>query len=69
MEARLKTEQRDEAYRIYITDALKAISGSTSKFAGGNYISERYYDLINPKPKDTRTAEDIINSIKKGLGG
>ena len=49
--------QREELYQIYVTDALKAI---------GN-LNIRFIDYF--KPEETRTAEEIIDSIKQKLGG
>lgn len=57
--ARIEENNRDEAYRIYVTDALKAIGG----------FNKRYYDLINYEPpkEETRTPEEIIANIRRKL--
>lgn len=65
--ARQGKEQIDKAYRIYVTDALKAISENTAKFAGGSYMKIRYAEVINPKPEETRTADEIITNITDKL--
>lgn len=57
--ARSEELNRERAYRIYVTDALKA------SLLGGK--AERYEDLF--KPTDTRSAEEIVSSIRKKLGG
>ena len=44
-------------YRFYITDALKAIGT----------LDVRYYDLIQDTPTETRSAEEIKESIKSKL--
>ena len=56
--ARLIEESRDLTYRIYVTDALKAlVSGSV-----------RYVDLIQRKYKvETRSPEEIVDHVKNGL--
>ena len=57
--ARSEELNRERAYRIYVTDALKvSLLGKTA---------ERYEDLF--KPKDTRSAEEIVSGIRKKLGG
>lgn len=56
-------------YRIYTTDALKVIAGNTAKYAGGSCMKARYADIIYPQPEETRTAGEIIDSIKRKLGG
>lgn len=53
----------------YVSDALMYISQNTANYAGGKAMNKRLYDVINAKPEETRTAQDIINNIKKKLGG
>lgn len=58
--ARFNQYQREEAYRIYVTDGLKHLSG----------LNIRYADIF--KPEETRTADEIIDGIKgklRQLGG
>lgn len=55
--ARYLKEYRDRMYRIYITDALKAI---------GN-LNIRYVDFIKPSKVDTRTEQEVISDIKAKL--
>lgn len=69
--ARYNQEQREEAYRIYISDGLRFVSENTTHSAfesGGRYLNLRYYDLMYPSAPDERTAEDVIDHIKQGLG-
>ena len=55
--------EREETYRIYVTDALKAL---------GN-LNARYFDWVNDDvPVETRTSAEIIGGIKdklRNLGG
>lgn len=60
----LKKQAQEKAYRIYVTDALKAIAENTAKYAGGSYMKNRYYDFENPKPVETRTGNEIIYQMK-----
>ena len=60
----LKKQAQEQAYRAYVTDALKTITENTAKYAGGSYMKARYYDLENPKPAETRTGEEIISQMK-----
>ena len=58
--ARVNQNQREEAYRIYVTDSLKIIGG----------LNIRYADIF--APEETRTAEEIIDGVKdklRQLGG
>ena len=45
------------------------VAANTAKFAGGEYMKVSYQELTNPKPIETRTASEIIASIKSKLGG
>lgn len=64
--ASLKNKGYEKAYKIYVTDALKAITENTAKASanGGMTLSMRYADLISEEKPDERTEEDIINNLK-----
>ena len=66
--ARYQSQQRDLAYRIYVTDCLRIISENTAKMGGGSYITAKLSDIINPKPADNRTGEEIAADIIKRAG-
>ena len=66
--ARFNQHQRDLAYRIYVTDCLRIISENTAKMGGGSYITAKFSDIINPKPADNRTGEEIAADIIKRAG-
>ena len=53
--ARYNAFEREYAYRIFVTDALKALAG----------LNVRYVDFF--APEETRTAEEVIGHIKDGL--
>ena len=58
----------EKAYKTYITDTLKIIAENTAEFAGGGAPTVRWADMIEPKPKDTRTDDEIIADINKKCG-
>ena len=66
--ARFNQHQRDLAYRIYVTDCLRIISENTAKMCGGSYITAKLADIINPKPVEDRTGEEIAADIIKRAG-
>lgn len=66
--ARYQSQQRDLAYRIYVADCLRIISENTAKMGGGAYITAKLADIINPKPVDKRTGEEIAADIIKRAG-
>lgn len=51
------------SYKIYMSDALKAIYN----ILGGG-VEDRYYDFISNEAKvESRTPEEIIEHIRSGL--
>lgn len=60
-------EQEENAVKIYYAECLRVISENTAKFGGGSYIQAKLQDILNPKPTDNRTADDIIEGIRKKL--
>lgn len=66
--ARLNEKARNDAYRIYVTDALRIVSENTARYASGDYIKARYADMIEPKKQDNRTCEEITADIVARCG-
>ena len=66
--ARYQSQQRDLAYRIYVCDCLRIIGENTAKISGGTYITAKLADIINHKPVDNRTGEEIAADIIKMAG-
>ena len=66
--ARLNEKARNDACRIYVTDALRIVAENTARYAGGNYIKARYADIIEPKKQDNRTCEEITADIVARCG-
>lgn len=64
-------EQRELAYRTYVTDSLKYLTENTSRIAGGTSMTKRFCEamdeLTKPKKVETRTADEIIDSISDKL--
>ena len=63
-----KKRTEDEIYRVYVTDCLQMISENTANQVGGKFIQKRYYDILNPPPVETRTAEEITKEIADKCG-
>ena len=57
--AQIRLNRREEAYRIYITDAIKSVWR----------LNKRYLDIIDPPKEEKRTSEDIINHMRKKING
>lgn len=55
--ARAHYEDRDEAYRVYISESLRAITGA----------KKSYQDLLDNGVDETRTSEEIVSHISDKL--
>lgn len=60
-------KRQDDAYRIYSAEAMKNINRILAENMTGSYMKVSYMDMLHPKPEEKRSAEEIINSIRKGL--
>ena len=67
--SKYKEQQKEMAYRVYVTECLRITTENTAKQSGGSYIDKPFTDFIgNNKPKDERTAEEIIADVAKRAG-
>lgn len=64
----LKKQCEREILRHYIADGIQMITENTAVHEGNTYLSTKYKDIINPKPEETRTAEDIVADVVKKAG-
>jgi hypothetical protein len=60
-------EQEEKAVKIYYAECLRIMTENTAKMGGGSYIQAKLQDILNPKPEDNRTADDIIEGIRNKL--
>jgi hypothetical protein len=73
--ARFNQHQRDLAYRIYVTDCLRITTENTAKTvhaltdgkAEVRVMGIRFADVLENKPVDNRTADEIIDGIRNKL--
>lgn len=54
-------------YRIFISNELHILNSNISEYVGGKQMSQSYYDVLFPQPEETRSAEEIIEGLKKKL--
>ena len=59
--------KKQQSYQYYIAECLRIISENTAKFGGGSYVQVKIQDVLEPKPVDNRTADDVIESIRNKL--
>jgi len=62
--ARFKTEQRNLAYRIYVTDSLQILTRAERRFAD-SLLDDLETDAEKKAPKET--ADEIIKRIVGGI--
>ena len=67
LEYKIKADMENDAYQRYTARALQVLTENTANALGGKNMSISYDDLINPKPTDNRSAEQIIEDIKKKM--
>lgn len=65
-----KQKQEKLIVQYYIADCLKIITENTAKFAGGQVVSRRLYEILNGSATNTddRTAEEIAVDIIQRAG-
>ena len=47
---------------------MRIITENTAKMVGGSCVSVSFADIIDPKPVDNRTGEEIVAEIIKKAG-
>jgi hypothetical protein len=62
-----RKEQEERAIIMYVGECLRIITENTAKMGGGSYMTAKLNDILNPKPIETRTSEEIINKMKNKM--
>lgn len=60
--------QRDVAYRLYVTDCLRMITENSANAVKGQYMKDRFMNIIYPQPVDSRTGDEIAQDVIKSAG-
>lgn len=60
-------KQEEMIFKKYIAECARIITENTAKMGGGSYMSIKFHEIIEPKPKVERSAEDIIGGIRKKI--
>lgn len=63
----IKQQREELAFHDYMATCIYYINKSVVKQYGGEYIATKFRDIVNPKPEDKRTSEEIINLIRGKL--
>ena len=62
-----RREQEERTIKIYIGECLRIMTENTAKMGGGSYMTAKLDDILNPKPIETRTSEEIIDKMKNKM--
>ena len=65
----LKEHVKKEIYQNYTAETERMMLENMAKLCGGSYIEQKYADLVNFKPQETRTEKEIIAQVRRALGG
>ena len=60
-------KKQSEAYRVYMSEAVKNINEILANNFNGSYMKISYMDMMKPQKVEKRTAEQIIDDIRSGL--
>lgn len=59
-----RKETEEKAYRFYIANCLQVMTKNTAMLSGGNYIPKSLNEILNPPKEETRSKQEIINTLK-----
>ena len=60
---KIKQDFEMELHREYMAKCARICTENTAKLSCGSYIGLEYSEIIHPKPKDNRTAEEIVMDV------
>lgn len=64
----LQNEQKKLTYQMYVSECLRIITENTAKLSGGEYIRQKYQDIVNPRHQETKSCEEITAEVVKKCG-
>ena len=64
MPYKIKADIENELWRNYMARNVRMICENAAGLVQGKFMSVEYEDIINPKPEEKRTADEIIDGIK-----
>lgn len=65
--AAIKQRMKDEMYQEYISESLRIIGENTAKYVNGQYLKVKFSEIVNPRPEETRTSDEVINYMKEKI--
>lgn len=58
----------DKSRDIYLTDTAWFCARNTAALSGGQYLTKRWADIIDPPVEDDRSAEEITADVVRRCG-
>ena len=63
----LKKNNEKKLYDTYLVDAVRLIVNNTARQDQVTQLTKRYSELVDPKPAEERSGDEIIDGIRKKL--
>ena len=66
----LRREREESAYKMYVTESLRAIVNNTARFAGGSTVEMHYSEIIAPqikKEEEEVSAAEVVDNIRNKI--
>ena len=60
---------RQRAWQAYLAEALRLAGENAARMAGGGYLETRWTALLDQKPEETRTPEQVKQHMLRRLRG
>lgn len=67
--ARWRRQVRRKVWQAYMAEALRLAGENAARLGGGPYLQIHYSDLLEPKPEETRTPQQVKQKMLKMLRG
>lgn len=67
MPYKINADLENEVWRKYMARCLRLMTENTAGMVQGKMMTVEYEDIINPKPEEKRSADEIINGLKNKI--
>ena len=64
---KIKADSQNELWRNYMARCMRMATENIAIITQGKYMQVEFEDLINPKPEEKRSADDIIAEMKNKI--
>ena len=64
---KIKADSQNELWRNYMARCMRMATENIAIITQGKYMQVEFEDLINPKPEEKRSADDIFAEVKNKI--